>query len=138
MQHMKRYVKLLTTLLAGAFLATACYEDKGNYDYSTTGDDILVYRMDTMKNVRLTWSYDEEIVIEPGYRILHDRVSESDLAYEWSIDEESEGESPAPPVEGPAAHSAEARLAELQRLYDQHLITSREFEEKRQEILRDL
>ena len=59
MQHMKRYVKLLTALLAGAFLATACYEDKGNYDYSTTGDDILVYRMDTMQNVRLTWSYDE-------------------------------------------------------------------------------
>lgn len=85
---MKRYVKLLTALLAGAFLATACYEDKGNYDYSTTGDDILVYRMDTMKNVRLTWSYDEEIVIEPGYKILHERVSESDLAYEWSIDGE--------------------------------------------------
>lgn len=85
---MKRYVKLLTALLAGAFLATACYEDKGNYDYSTTGDDILVYRMDTMQNVRLTWSYDEKIVIEPGYKILHERVSESDLAYEWSIDGE--------------------------------------------------
>ena len=83
---MKRYVKLLTALLAGIFLTTACYEDKGNYDYSTTGDDILVYRMDTMKSVRLTWSYDEEIVIEPGYEILHERVSESDLAYEWSID----------------------------------------------------
>ena len=31
--------------------------------------------MDTMKNVRLTWSYDEEIVIEPGYKILHERAS---------------------------------------------------------------
>lgn len=85
---MKRYVKLLTALLAGVFLATACYEDKGNYDYSTTGDDILVYRMDTMQNVRLTWSYDENISIEPGYRILHDGVTENDLAYEWSIDGE--------------------------------------------------
>ncbi len=85
---MKRYVKLLTALLAGAFLATACYKDKGNYDYSTTGDDILVFRMDTMKSVRLTWSYDEKIVIEPGYKILHERVSESNLAYEWSIDGE--------------------------------------------------
>lgn len=60
------------------------------------------------------------------------------FSYEWSIDEETEGDSPVPPSDGPAAHSAEARLAELQRLYDQHLITSREFEEKRQEILRDL
>ena len=57
---------------------------------------------------------------------------------EWSIDEESEGDVPSPPSEGPAAHSAEKRLAELQRLYDQHLITAREFEEKRQEILREL
>lgn len=60
------------------------------------------------------------------------------FSYEWSIDEETEGDAPVPPSDGPAAHSAEARLAELQRLYDQHLITSREFEEKRQEILRDL
>lgn len=60
------------------------------------------------------------------------------FSYEWSIDEESEGDAPSPPSEGPAAHSAEERLAELQRLYDQRLITAREFEEKRQEILRDL
>lgn len=60
------------------------------------------------------------------------------FSYEWSIDEENEGDSPVPPSDGPATHSAEARLAELQRLYDQHLITSREFEEKRQEILREL
>ena len=60
------------------------------------------------------------------------------FSYEWNIDEESEGDASAPSAEGPAAHSAEARLAELQRLYDQHLITAREFEEKRQEILRDL
>ena len=60
------------------------------------------------------------------------------FSYEWSIDEESEGDVPSPPSEGPAAPSAEKRLAELQRLYDQHLITAREFEEKRQEILRDL
>lgn len=84
---MKRYVKLLTAILAGAFLATACYEDKGNYDYTTTGDDILVYRLDTMQNVRLTWSYDEAITIEPGYRILHEGVvTTDDLAYEWNID----------------------------------------------------
>ena len=60
------------------------------------------------------------------------------FSYEWNIDEESKGDASAPSAEGPAAHSAEARLAELQRLYDQHLITAREFEEKRQEILRDL
>ena len=60
------------------------------------------------------------------------------FSYEWSIDEETEGDAPVPPSDGPAAHSAEARLAELQRLYDQRLITAREFEEKRQEILRDL
>ena len=60
------------------------------------------------------------------------------FSYEWSIDEESEGDATVPPSDGPAAHSAEDRLAELQRLYDQHLITAREFEEKRQEILRDL
>ena len=59
------------------------------------------------------------------------------FSYEWSIDEETEGDSPASSG-GASASSAEARLAELQRLYDQHLITAREFEEKRQEILRDL
>ena len=60
------------------------------------------------------------------------------FSYEWSIDEETEGDAAAPSAGGPAAHSAEERLSELQRLYDQHLITAREFEEKRQEILRDL
>ena len=59
------------------------------------------------------------------------------FSYEWSIDEETEGDSPASSG-GASASSAEARLAELQRLYDQRLITAREFEEKRQEILRDL
>lgn len=34
--------------------------------------------------------------------------------------------------------SAEARLRELQSLYDQHLITSDEYEEKRKEILNKL
>lgn len=42
-----------------------------------------------MKSVRLSWSYDEEIVIEPGYRIVHDRVSEGSLRYEWNIDGET-------------------------------------------------
>ena len=73
---MKSFGIYLAALFAGAALATGCYEDKGNYDYTTTGDDIVVYRLDTMKSVRLSWSYDEEIVIEPGYRIVHDRVSE--------------------------------------------------------------
>ena len=59
------------------------------------------------------------------------------FSYKWSIDEETEGDSPASSG-GASASSAEERLAELQRLYDQHLITAREFEEKRQEILRDL
>ena len=59
------------------------------------------------------------------------------FSYEWSIDEETEGDSPASSG-GASASSAEERLAELQRLYDQRLITAREFEEKRQEILRDL
>ncbi len=79
----------LAALFAGAALATGCYEDKGNYDYSTTGDDIVVYRLDTMESVRLNWGYDEEIVIEPGYRIVHDRVSENSLRYEWSVDGET-------------------------------------------------
>ena len=76
---MKSFGIYLAALFAGAALATGCYEDKGNYDYTTTGDDIVVYRLDTMKSVRLSWSYDEEIVIEPGYRIVHDRVSEGRL-----------------------------------------------------------
>ena len=88
---MKSFGIYLAALLTGAALATGCYEDKGNYDYSTTGDDIVVYRLDTMKSVRqdLKWGYDEEIVIEPGYRIVHDRVSEGSLRYEWSIDGET-------------------------------------------------
>lgn len=73
-------------LLVVAVLAAGCYEDKGNYDYTTTGDDIVVFRLDTMEHVRLSWGYDEEIVIEPGYKIVHERVSEDDLRYEWSID----------------------------------------------------
>ena len=85
---MKSFGIYLAALFAGAALATGCYEDKGNYDYTTTGDDIVVYRLDTMKSVRLSWSYDEEIVIEPGYRIVHDRVSEGSLRYEWNIDGE--------------------------------------------------
>ena len=86
---MKSFGIYLAALFAGAALATGCYEDKGNYDYTTTGDDIVVYRLDTMKSVRLSWSYDEEIVIEPGYRIVHDRVSEGSLRYEWNIDGET-------------------------------------------------
>ena len=86
---MKSFGIYFAVLFAGAALATGCYEDKGNYDYTTTGDDIVVYRLDTMKSVRLSWSYDEEIVIEPGYRIVHDRVSEGSLRYEWNIDGET-------------------------------------------------
>lgn len=85
---MKLSGKYFAVLFAGAALATGCYEDKGNYDYTTTGDDIVVFRLDTMENVRLNWGYDEEIVIEPGYKIVHERVSENDLRYEWSIDGE--------------------------------------------------
>lgn len=81
---MKLFGKLC--LLAVAALAAGCYEDKGNYDYTTTGDDIVVFRLDTMEHVRLNWGYDEKIVIEPGYKIVHERVSENDLRYEWSID----------------------------------------------------
>lgn len=41
---MKSFGIYLAALFAGAALATGCYEDKGNYDYTTTGDDIVVYR----------------------------------------------------------------------------------------------
>ena len=51
---MKSFGIYLAALFAGAALATGCYEDKGNYDYTTTGDDIVVYRLDTMKSVRLS------------------------------------------------------------------------------------
>lgn len=39
---------------------------------------------------------------------------------------------------GPLAESAEERLKKLQALYDQRLITTEEYEEKRKEILRQL
>lgn len=86
---MKSLATYLAAGLACAALAAGCYSDKGNYDYSTTGDDVVVYRLDTMESVRLNWSYDEKIVIEPGYKIVHDRVSEPQLRYEWNIDGQS-------------------------------------------------
>lgn len=85
---MKIFGRFLIAFLLGGVLATGCYEDKGNYDYSTPGDDIVVSRFDTVKNIRLTWAYDEQIEIEPGFRIVTDRVRETDLGYEWNIDGE--------------------------------------------------
>ena len=54
--------------------------------------------------------------------------------YEFQIDEESD----EPEAPSPARNGAEERLAELQRLYDQRLITQAEYEEKRKDILKDL
>lgn len=85
---MKIFGRFLIAFLLGGVLATGCYKDKGNYEYSTLGDDILVSRFDTVDNIRLNWAYDERIEIEPGFRIVTDRVKEADLRYEWNIDGE--------------------------------------------------
>lgn len=47
---------------------------------------------------------------------------------------EDEGEDPP----APAGQGVEARLAQLQSLYDQGLITREEYDQKRKEILEDL
>ena len=53
----------------------------------------------------------------------------------WSIeDEEKDGSS----GEEGGEKSAQDRLMELQNLYDRRLITQEEYEQKRQEILKDL
>lgn len=52
------------------------------------------------------------------------------------IEIEEEGGETAPPP--PGGESAEERLKKLQDLYDQRLITSGEYEEKRKEILKEL
>ena len=52
----------------------------------------------------------------------------------WSIeDEEKDGSG-----EGSGEKSAQDRLMELQNLYDRRLITQEEYEQKRQEILKEL
>ena len=52
---------------------------------------------------------------------------------EIHIEDEDEPSSPAPVGQG-----VEARLAQLQSLYDQGLITREEYDQKRKEILEDL
>ena len=47
-------------------------------------------------------------------------------------------EEPSAAKEIPEKESAESRLLELRSLYEKHLITTEEYELKRQEILRDL
>lgn len=54
--------------------------------------------------------------------------------YEWSIDEEVDGDEPP---SSPAA-SAEERLRQLQSLRQQGMISDAEYEEKRKEILKEL
>lgn len=56
----------------------------------------------------------------------------------WSIeDEDSAGEGSGSAGDG-SGRSAQDRLTELQNLYDRRLITQEEYEQKRQEILKDL
>ena len=59
---------------------------------------------------------------------------------EQDLDESIVGMMEEPPLAGesPARGSAEERLTELRNLYDRRLITDEEYEQKRQEILRDL
>lgn len=55
--------------------------------------------------------------------------------YEWELNEESDV-----PLDGdaPPSDTTEERLKKLQALYDQRLISTEEFEEKRKEILKEL
>ena len=56
----------------------------------------------------------------------------------WSIeDEDSAGEGSGSAGDG-SGRSAQDRLTELQNLYDRRLITQEEYEQKRQEILKEL
>ena len=56
----------------------------------------------------------------------------------WSIeDEDSTGEGSGSAGDG-SGRSAQDRLTELQNLYDRRLISQEEYEQKRQEILKDL
>ena len=56
----------------------------------------------------------------------------------WSIeDEDGAGESSGSAGDG-SGRSAQDRLTELQNLYDRRLISQEEYEQKRQEILKEL
>lgn len=56
----------------------------------------------------------------------------------WSIEDETSEKEDGFGAENSTGKSAQDRLTELQNLYDRRLITQEEYEQKRQEILKDL
>lgn len=62
-----------------AILASSCFKDKGNYDYSPVGDTVRISLSAMVYNVVLNESV---LRIEPT---IHYDGSESDLSYEWQI-----------------------------------------------------
>ena len=56
----------------------------------------------------------------------------------WSIEDETSEKEDGFGAENSTGKSAQDRLTELQNLYDRRLITQEEYEQKRQEILKEL
>ena len=56
----------------------------------------------------------------------------------WSIEDEDGAGEGSDPTGDSSGRSAQDRLTELQNLYDRRLISQEEYEQKRQEILKEL
>ena len=81
---MKNYLKIYIISAIGALLLTGCYEDKGNYDYSTEGGALDFSEMLNYGNYgSYTFRMDEEVTFEVKYKILDPTLNENNISYTW-------------------------------------------------------
>ncbi len=76
---MKIKISILCSVLAVLLLATACYKDLGNYDYTPPEEPVVTLLEDTI----YTAFIGDILSIKPG--IKHSLVGTDELSYQWKI-----------------------------------------------------